>query len=310
MLASARQTRNTDGMVSPRLKSVSNSPPAPTDEADFLQRVGRHVRELREERGITRRHLAAEADVSERYLGQLETGEGNISIMLLRRVAVALKAPIHELLETESDQREQRWVRHLLQQIPRHRLPDLLTRLTREVGSERAARRDRIALIGLRGAGKSTLGARLARERGVPFVEMDREIEAESGLPLAELFSLYGLAGYRRFEGRCLTRIIKDYPRAVLSVGGGVVSETGTYELLLAHCFTVWLKARPEEHMQRVIAQGDMRPMAESEEAMEDLKRILAAREPQYRKADEIVDTSGLDVEAAFTRLREIIAQP
>jgi XRE family transcriptional regulator, aerobic/anaerobic benzoate catabolism transcriptional regulator len=159
----------------------------------------------------------------------------------------------------------------------------------------------------LRGAGKSTLGTQLAQELGVPFVEIDSEIEAESGLPLAELFSLYGQAGYRRFESRCLTRIIKDYPRAVLSVGGGVVSEAGTYEFLLANCFTVWLKASPAEHMQRVIAQGDMRPMAESREAMEDLKRILAAREPQYRKADEVIDTSGLSVDAAFARLREII---
>ncbi len=295
-------------MVSPtRLKSVSSA--VPPDEADFLQKVGRRVRDLREQRGIARRRLAAEADVSERYLGQLETGEGNISIMLLRRVAVALNVPIHELLETEPDQTEQRLIRGFLQQIPRHRIPDLLTRLEREVGREREARRNRIALIGLRGAGKSTLGARLARERGVPFVEMDREIEAESGLPLAELFSLYGLAGYRRYEGRCLTRIIKDYPRAVLSVGGGVVSESSTYDLLLANCFTVWLTARPEEHMQRVIAQGDMRPMAESQEAMEDLKRILAAREPQYRKADESVDTSGLDVDAAYLRLRDIIAR-
>jgi XRE family transcriptional regulator, aerobic/anaerobic benzoate catabolism transcriptional regulator len=295
-------------MASPtRLKPVSSA--VPPDEADFLQKVGRRVRDLREQRGIARRRLAAEADVSERYLGQLETGEGNISIMLLRRVAVALNVPIHELLETEPDQTELRLIRGFLQQIPRHRIPDLLTRLEREVGREREARRNRIALIGLRGAGKSTLGARLARERGVPFVEMDREIEAESGLPLAELFSLYGLAGYRRFEGRCLTRIIKDYPRAVLSVGGGVVSESSTYDLLLANCFTVWLSARPEEHMQRVIAQGDMRPMAESQEAMEDLKRILAAREPQYRKADESVDTSGLDVDAAYLRLRDISAR-
>jgi XRE family aerobic/anaerobic benzoate catabolism transcriptional regulator len=182
--------------------------------------------------------------------------------------------------------------------------------LEREVGSAREARRNRIALIGLRGAGKSTLGELLARELEVPFVEMDREIEAESGLPLAELFSLYGQAGYRRFEGRCLTRIIKEYPRAVLSVGGGVVSETGTYDSLLANCFTVWLKASPSEHMQRVIAQGDMRPMAESHEAMEDLKRILAGREPQYRKADEIVDTSGLSVEASFAHLRDMVTQP
>jgi XRE family aerobic/anaerobic benzoate catabolism transcriptional regulator len=139
---------------------------------------------------------------------------------------------------------------------------------------------------------------------------MDHEIEAESGLPLSELFSLYGQAGYRRFESRCLTRVVKEYPRAVLSIGGGVVSEAATYEFLLANCFTVWIKASPSEHMQRVIAQGDMRPMAESHEAMEDLKRILAGREPKYRKADEIVDTSGLSVEASFAHLRDVVAQP
>ena len=291
-----------------RLKSVTAI--LANEEADFLQKVGHGVRALREERNLTRRSLALQADVSERYLGQLETGEGNISIVLLRRLAVALNVEITELLESEPDQVEQRSVRRLLRQIPRHRFPDLLARLEREVGSTRAARRNRIALIGLRGAGKSTLGVQLAQELEVPFVEMDREIEAESGLPLSELFSLYGQAGYRRFEGRCLTRIIKEYPRAVLSVGGGVVSEAGTYDFLLANCFTVWLKASPSEHMQRVIAQGDMRPMAASPEAMEDLKRILAGRESQYRKADEIVDTSGLSVEASFAHLRDMVTQP
>jgi XRE family aerobic/anaerobic benzoate catabolism transcriptional regulator len=291
-----------------RLKSVTAI--LANEEADFLQKVGHGVRALRQERNLTRRALAVQADVSERYLGQLETGEGNISIVLLRRLAVALNVEITELLESEPDQVEQRSVRRLLRQIPRHRFPDLLARLEREVGSTREARRNRIALIGLRGAGKSTLGAQLAQELEVPFVEMDREIEAESGLPLSELFSLYGQAGYRRFEGRCLTRIIKEYPRAVLSVGGGVVSEAGTYDFLLANCFTVWLKASPSEHMQRVIAQGDMRPMAASHEAMEDLKRILAGRESQYRKADEVVDTSGLSVEASFARLRDVVVQP
>jgi len=294
---------------STRLKSVS-AVQLPADDADFLQKLGRRVRELRERRDVTRRVLAAQADVSERYLGQLETGEGNISIMLLRRVAVALKVPIGELLETEPDQSQKRLIRQFLEEIPRHRIEDLLVRLSREVGTEREARRNRIALIGLRGAGKSTLGERLASDLGVPFIELDREIEAESGLPLAELFSLYGQAGYRRFEGRCLERVVKEYPRAVLSVGGGVVSEGGTYDFLLANCFTVWLKARPEEHMQRVIAQGDMRPMAESREAMEDLKRILAGREPQYRKADEIVDTSGLTVVTAFARLLDLVVRP
>jgi XRE family aerobic/anaerobic benzoate catabolism transcriptional regulator len=296
-------------MESPKpLKAVSCV--LPDEEADFLRKVGRRVRELREERSLTRRALAIRADVSERYLGQLEAGEGNISIMLLRRVAVALNLQIAELLETESDQRQQGLIRRFLQQIPRHRVADLLARLEREVGSAREARRNRIALIGLRGAGKSTLGAQLAQELGAPFVEMDREIETESGLPLSELFSLYGQAGYRRFEGRCLAHIIKKYPRAVIAVGGGVVSETGTYEFLLANCFTVWLKASPSEHMQRVVAQGDMRPMAESQEAMDDLKRILAGRDAQYRKADEIVDTSGLSVEASFARLRDRVAQP
>lgn len=282
----------------------------PDEEADFLQKVGRRVRELREARSLTRRSLALKADVSERYLGQLETGEGNISIMLLRRVALALQLQVGELLETETGQREQGLVRRLLQRLPRHRIPDLLARLEREAGSERETRRQRIALIGLRGAGKSTLGGQLARELKVPFVEMDREIESESGLPLSELFSLYGPSGYRRFEGRCLTRIVKEYPKAVIAVGGGIVSESGTYEFLLANCFTVWLKASPSEHMQRVVAQGDMRPMADSSEAMEDLKRILAGRESQYRKADDVVDTSGQTEEASIARLRESVARP
>lgn len=309
MLVILLSFRNTPEMESrTRLKPVAVA--LQGDDAEFLQKVGRRARELREERGLTRRSLAVDADVSERYLGQLETGVGNISIMLLRRLAVALKVDLAELLETESAQVEHRSLRRWLQQIPRHRIPDVLARLEREVGAEREARRDRIALIGLRGAGKSTLGARLAHELNVPFVEMDREIEKESRLPLAELFSLYGTAGYRRFEGRCLERIVKDFPRAVVSVGGGVVAETSTYETLLANCFTIWIKANPAEHMQRVISQGDMRPMADSREAMEDLKRILATREPQYRKADRIVDTSGLSVDMSFARLREVSAQP
>jgi XRE family transcriptional regulator, aerobic/anaerobic benzoate catabolism transcriptional regulator len=307
MLAVHHGKRNTAPMESSkRLRAVAAAPSG--EEADFLQGVGRRVRELRESQGLTRRLLATRADVSERYLGQLETGDGNISIMLLRRLAASLHVEIGELLETEPDQWERRSVRRFLQQIPRHRIPDLLARLAREVGSEGESRRRRVALIGLRGAGKSTLGVRLARELEVPFVEIDREIEAESGLPLSELFSLYGQAGYRRFEGRCLERIVKDYPRAVLSVGGGVVSEAATYDFLLANCLTVWLKASPADHMQRVIAQGDMRPMAESAEAMEDLKRILSAREPLYRRADEIVDTSGHTVKESLARLREIAA--
>ncbi len=278
-------------------------------DAEFLQALGKRVRNLRDSRGMTRRLLARQAAVSERYLGQLEAGEGNISIMLLRRVAAALSVRLDEMLETDRDAPEERLVRRFLQQLPANRLEETLIRLARELGHGASERNARIALIGLRGAGKSTLGEALARQSGVPFVELDREIEREAGLPLAELFSLYGQAAYRRLERRCLERTIELHSRFVISVGGGVVSETGTYELLRARCFTVWLKASPAEHMERVLAQGDLRPMAASEEAMEDLKHILRAREPLYEQADAQVDTSGLSAESALERLREVVAR-
>jgi XRE family aerobic/anaerobic benzoate catabolism transcriptional regulator len=258
---------------------------------------------------VTRRLLAQLADVSERYLGQLEAGDGNISIVLLRRVAASLGVRIGVLLDTEHDLFRVQLVSRFLDEIPAHRVEDMLVRLARELGKERESRRGRIALIGLRGAGKSTLGEALARKLGIEFVELDRVIEEEAGLPLAELFSLYGQAGYRRFERRCLERIFKNPSQAVIAVGGGVVTEPGTFDLLLANCYTIWLKARPDEHMQRVVAQGDLRPMSGSDEAMEDLKRILQAREPLYQKADATVDTTGVHVDAALAQLLDAIAR-
>jgi XRE family aerobic/anaerobic benzoate catabolism transcriptional regulator len=279
-----------------------------TDEA-FLQGVGGRVRVLRERRGMTRKSLAREADVSERYLGQLESGDGNMSIVLLRRVASALGGKLIDVLEPQPPGSvERRLIARLLDAVPAHRLEDLTFRLMREFGKEEAARHGRIALVGLRGAGKSTLGQRLAAERGIRYVDLDREIESESGLPLAELFSLYGQSGFRRFERRTLERLINEGTPMVLSVGGGIVAEDETYGLLLNKCYTVWLKASPEEHMARVIAQGDLRPMAGNAEAMEDMKRILAAREPLYRKADAVIDTSGQTPEASLQRLRESVA--
>lgn len=274
----------------------------------FLRGVGGRVRELRERRGMTRKALAREADVSERYLGQLESGDGNISIVLLRRVTAALNAKLAEVLEPEqAGGVERRLVTRLLERVPPHRLEDLLLRLMRDFGREEASRRQRIALIGLRGAGKSTLGPRLAAERRTHYVELDSEIERESGLPLTELFSLYGQSGYRRFERRCLERLLAEHPQMVLAVGGGIVAEGDTFDLLLANCYTVWLRASPEEHMARVIGQGDLRPMAGNVEAMEDLKRILIAREPLYRKADAVVDTSGQDPDTSLARLRAAV---
>lgn len=277
-------------------------------DTDFLFTLGKRVRELRDRRGMTRKLLAREADVSERYLGQMESGEGNVSMLLLRRVAAALNVTLGEvLLPEQEDSVEKRLIRRFLERLPAHRLEEVVFRLMREFGHEEASRRKRIALIGMRGAGKSTLGSLLANEMRVPFVELNREVESETGLPLNEMFALYGQSGFRRLQRRCLERLVKQHERAVISVGGGIASDEEAFNLLLGNCYTVWLKAAPEEHMARVVAQGDLRPMAGNEEAMDDLKRILASREPLYRKADAVVDTSGQTPETSLARLRDAV---
>lgn len=277
----------------------------PPREDKFLAFLGKRVREARSRRGMTRKMVAREADVSERHLAQVESGEGNISILLLQRIATALNTSLVDLFAPESeDVPEKRLIRQALQRVPAHRLEEALARLTRDFGQQDASRRNRIALIGLRGAGKSTLGALLAAELKVPFIELDRKIEKDAGMPLDEIFSLYGQSGYRRVENRTLERVLAANEKAVISVGGGIVSERDTYDRLLAACFTVWLKARPEQHMSRVIAQGDFRAMADNDEAMEDLRRILESREPLYRQADLHFDTSGDSVEQTFSNLK------
>jgi XRE family aerobic/anaerobic benzoate catabolism transcriptional regulator len=198
-------------------------------------------------------------------------------------------------------------LRRILAQIPERQLDAAAARLLAEFGASDRDRYGRIALIGLRGAGKSTLGSMLAADLGVPFVELDKEIEKDAGTDLSEIFSLYGQTGYRRIEKKALERVLRTRPRAVISIGGGVVSEKETYDQLLASCFTVWVKAKPEEHMSRVMAQGDFRAMADNTEAMEDLRRILEAREPLYRKADVHLETSRESVEQSFLKLKQAI---
>jgi XRE family aerobic/anaerobic benzoate catabolism transcriptional regulator len=289
------------------LKPESPSPKSAPGDDEFLGALGKRVREIRERRGMARKILARDADVSERYLAQLEAGEGNISIVLLRRVALALGVSLVELLSKERSSVEHRLIRRFLERLPEHRLEEVVFRLMRDFGFQEAARKKRTALIGLRGAGKSTLGNMLASELHLPFVELDREIEREAGIGLDEVFSLYGQSGYRRMERRSLERIIQSHERAIISVGGGIVSEPETYGLLLSTCYTVWLKAAPEEHMARVAAQGDLRPMKDNEEAMEDLRRILSARESLYGKADAMVDTSGEKPEQSLVKLRQAV---
>jgi XRE family transcriptional regulator, aerobic/anaerobic benzoate catabolism transcriptional regulator len=282
--------------------AVSGSDP------EFLGALGRRVREMREQRGMARKALSQAAQISERYLAALEGGEGNASVILLRRVAGALGVRLVDVLDHGELTAEQRSLRRFLDTLPPDRLAEALERLTEEFGQDRAVRRKRITLIGLRGAGKSTLGNALARELRRPFIELDREIEREAGIPLSEIFLLYGQAGYRRIERRCLERIIQGQEDIVLTVGGGIVSEPETYNLLLLNCFTVWVKALPEEHMSRVLAQGDLRPMAGHAEAMQDLKNILSSREELYGRADAVLDTSGHTAEQSSKALRTLLA--
>lgn len=275
----------------------------PGSDTEFLVAVGRRVREVREQRGMARKALSRAADVSERYLAQLEAGEGNASIVLLRRIAIALGVWITDLLDGGERSVEQRLIARFLDSLPPERVEEALGRLIADFGHEESVRRKRIALIGLRGAGKSTLGRSLAHELRRPFLELDDEIEREAGLGLAEVFMLYGQAGYRRLEQRCLERLIASQEDIVLSVGGGIVSEAETFQMLLANCFTVWIKASPEEHMARVVSQGDFRPIRGHVEAMDDLRSILASRETLYGKADAMVDTSGREVAESLAAL-------
>lgn len=259
---------------------------------------------------MTRKQVSQEADVSERHLAQLESGEGNISVVLLRRIAAALHVPIANLFAPQTQEPTgKKLIQRFLERLPEHRLEDVVSRLMRDFGQEEKMRKRRIALIGMRGAGKSTLGSMLAKETGNRFVELDNEIEKDTGMPLGEIFSLYGQSGFRAIEKRTLERVLKENERAVVSVGGGVVSEKETFDFLLSHCYTVWVKAQPEEHMSRVMAQGDFRPMAANSQAMEDLRRILEAREPLYRKADLLLDTSGTPVEESFAKLKAALQQ-
>ncbi len=263
-------------------------------EADYLRLVGERVRETRARRGMTRKLLARDSGVSERYLAQLETGQGNISILLLRQIARALDIPVEALvLEGDEPPVDLVHTTEFLRRLPAAELLQARRLLVQHFGGvDLEARRGRIALIGLRGAGKSTIGAILGDRLEMPFLELDRLIEQESGVGLSAIFDLYGQSGFRRLERRCLDQVIERYPRFVLATGGSLVSEPATFERLLTMCFTVWLRATPEEHMQRVIAQGDMRPMADNRESMSDLRRILEVREPLYGKADVTVDTS------------------
>jgi XRE family transcriptional regulator, aerobic/anaerobic benzoate catabolism transcriptional regulator len=266
-------------------------------ERATLSELGGRVRAWRARRGMTRKQLAADSGLSERFLADVEGGKGNVSINSLEAAARALNITILELLQDAPRPAFAR-VHSLLARLDDAQLDQAYSMLAGTFGAgDEQGREQRIALIGLRGAGKSTLGAQLAAQRGVPFIELDREIEREAGTSMNEILLLHGQAGYRRYERRALFRIAEEHADGVvMTTGGSIVSERETFDLLQSRFYCVWLKASPEEHMSRVVAQGDMRPFdatrGASAEAMEDLRRILASREALYARADAVVDTA------------------
>jgi XRE family aerobic/anaerobic benzoate catabolism transcriptional regulator len=280
-------------------------------EDAFVAEVGRLVRLGRAKRGMTRRQLAEGSGASERYLAQIESGQGNPSVIILKAIAEALDVPIIQLLPRPNGRTAA--LAHILDRIarvPESELPaiaDLIEgRAAPDVATDRARR---IALIGVRGAGKSTLGRRLAQQLGCPFIELDRLVEQDYGASIPDLIEIAGLATFRRYERACLERVIAEHVAAVIATAGGIVSNPETYALLLRRTHTVWVKARPDEHMSRVMAQGDFRPMAKNREAMADLVAILDARSPDYARAQAELDTSGDTAEQSFAKLVEIAAR-
>ena len=294
------------GNVSPQTKLRLSAP-------KFLLMLGGNIRRLRTERKITRKQLAQSSATSERFLAALETGTGNASVLVLRKIATALRVALETLFAEEATQpTELGRVVALLGGLDEAELLQvhhvLIEHLAFKGPVDREQRKQRIALIGLRGAGKSTLGALAAKARGVPFIELDKLVEKASGVPLEMVFELYGQSGFRRYERECLEDVLKNEKQFVLATSGSIVSDVSVgsaYSTLLRECFTVWLKASPAEHMQRVVEQGDMRPMAKNPQAMQDLERLLAERESAYRRADVTVDTSGETVENTLQKLMD-----
>jgi XRE family transcriptional regulator, aerobic/anaerobic benzoate catabolism transcriptional regulator len=294
------------------LQSETNAPDADSKRSPFLESLGERVRMLRSRKGMTRRAVALAADVSERHLANLEYGTGNVSVLVLLQVAHALQCSLAELLgDVTTTSPEWLLIRELLGKRSEADLRRARVQLGEMFGEGGNAqeRKGRIALIGLRGAGKTALGQRLANDLGYPFIELSREIEQFAGCQISEIHNLYGANAYRRYERRALEEAIQIYPEVVIATPGGLVSDSANFNVLLSHCTTVWLQADAADHMGRVAAQGDMRPMAGSREAMEDLKRILEGRSAFYSKADMAINTSGRSEDQAFAALRSSVRQ-
>src|SRR6201747_2734295 len=280
----------------------------PDSETSFLEQLGQRVRTMRALRGMSRKVLAKVSGISERYIAQLEGGKGNVSIVLLRRVSNAMGAHLEDLIPSAEPAPDWAVIRDLLRKATPAQIAQAKDALAGNSHStQRRSSFSGIALIGLRGAGKSTLGKMLAKKIGWSFLELNNEIEAQNGLSIAEIIALYGQEGFRRMEQAALGQLLARKELMVLATGGGIVSEPLTFDLILSSFYTIWIKAKPEEHMARVRRQGDLRPMADDRSAMAELRTILLSREPLYARAAAVVDTAGLSVDTAAARLIEAV---
>jgi len=295
----------------PDKKQTGDIPENIDPETSFLEQLGQRVRTMRALRGMSRKVLAKVSGISERYIAQLESGKGNVSIVLLRRVSNAMAAHLEDLIPSGEPAPDWPVIRDLLRKASPNQIAQARDVLSGHAGGAAAQRGMSfagIALIGLRGAGKSTLGKMLAKKIGWNFVELNKEIEAQNGLSVAEIIALYGQEGFRRMEQAALNQLLARKELTVLATGGGIVSEPLTFDLILSSFYTIWLKAEPEEHMARVRRQGDLRPMADDRSAMAELRTILRSREPLYARASAVVDTAGLSEDAAAARLIDAVA--
>lgn len=266
---------------------------APGEEA-YLKRVGERVRIGRARRGMSRKSLSKTSGVSERYLAELERGAGNASLLVLRQIAEALSVEVADLVSDRPERPiDLTLAILLLERLEPSELAEARRLITQRFSPSGSFAEGRIALVGLRGAGKTTLGQLAAQELERPFIELDREIERASGMELSEIFATHGQPMFRRLERQCLEAVVQRFDRAVIATGGSLVTEPETYDLLLSTCFVVWLRASPEEHMNRVLDQGDLRPMSDGPQAMDDLKAILESRTHLYARANAVVSTSG-----------------
>ena len=283
------------------------------DQAEFMamaKRLGDRVKRFRARRGMSRKDLSLHAGISERYLAQLESGQANVSFNILWLLAQAMDLPITELIEAESDEHhpDLALARKLLDTLTPEQQSEAYI-LLRQAFKRGLKLSRRVALGGLRGAGKTTLGLQLAERYGVPFVRVTSVIEQIAGMDMTEILLSMGQKGYRKLEFSALEATIANHASGVLEAGGSLVSESQTYDLLLQSCFTVWVQASPEDHMRRVMSQGDLRPIeGQGQAAMEDLKSILDARRHLYGRADAVLNTSGRSPEQSLEELSRLCA--